>query len=84
MGPFDLVLCRNVLIYQDQEHRQEIIQAIHKKILPGGHFILGSEARIAGLDHLFEPKIVDKAVIYYLRDQNSKSKSSKLVFGSYC
>jgi chemotaxis protein methyltransferase CheR len=37
----DLVLCRNVLIYFDRPKMLEVIDAIHRALLPGGWLLLG-------------------------------------------
>lgn len=40
-GSFDLVLCRNVLIYFSEATRREVISRIVGHIVPGGYFITG-------------------------------------------
>ena len=41
-GPFDLVLCRNlVFTYFDERLQREIAHAIHKLLVPGGVLVLG-------------------------------------------
>lgn len=46
MGPFDFVLCRNVLIYFDQETRMEVLRQIAVTLAPGGVLMLGSSESI--------------------------------------
>ena len=41
LGMFDLVLCRNVLIYFDQETKNAIIDSINKVLYPQGVLLLG-------------------------------------------
>lgn len=65
IGPFDIVMCRNVLIYQDQEHREDILRRIHKLIVPGGAILLGGAERITGMDELFKAEILGRAVVYH-------------------
>jgi chemotaxis protein methyltransferase CheR len=48
---FDLVLCRNVLIYFDIEVRAHIVRRIRDNLAPGGFLVLGSsETSLAGVD----------------------------------
>ncbi len=42
LGPFDLVLCRNVLIYFDVLTKEQILAEIRGTIFRGGHLVLGS------------------------------------------
>lgn len=67
IGPFDLVLCRNVLIYQSVEKKRKIIAEIARRMVPGGYFILGAAESLMGLSDDFEQKQVDRAVVYEKR-----------------
>jgi chemotaxis protein methyltransferase CheR len=64
MGPFDVVMLRNVLIYHDQEHRSDILSRIHKLLTAEGRLVLGSAERVIGLDHLYEINVENRAVTY--------------------
>ncbi|HEX2228963.1 MAG TPA: protein-glutamate O-methyltransferase [Candidatus Binatia bacterium] len=46
---FDLILCRNVLIYFDQQHRAQIIDRLLRYLRPGGFFLIGHSERLVGL-----------------------------------
>ena len=46
---FDLILCRNVLIYFDQQHRVQIIDRLLRYLRPGGFFFIGHSERLVGL-----------------------------------
>ena len=61
---FDLVLCRNVLIYQNEERKKTIISNITKKITDQGAFILGSAESLIGLSDQFQQEIYKGAVFY--------------------
>ena len=41
LGVFDVVLCRNVLIYFDVETKKKILGEIRKNLVSGGYLVLG-------------------------------------------
>jgi chemotaxis protein methyltransferase CheR len=45
-GPFDLILCRNVLIYFDQQHRERIMDRLLTHLRPGGLLFIGHSERV--------------------------------------
>jgi chemotaxis protein methyltransferase CheR len=61
---FDLILCRNVLIYQNVERKTRILKKIHAAMAPGGILILGAGESLIGLSNDFTQEIVDGAVFY--------------------
>ncbi len=46
---FDIVFCRNVLIYFDRETQQKVINKLCMKLKPGGYFFLGHSESITGM-----------------------------------
>lgn len=47
LGPFDIVLLRNVLIYFDAETKVEVVDRVLEQLRPGGLFFLGTaEGRV--------------------------------------
>jgi chemotaxis protein methyltransferase CheR len=55
LGVFDLVFCRNVLIYLDQETKADIMTRIARVTDPSGHLILGSAETVVGLANAWKP-----------------------------
>jgi chemotaxis protein methyltransferase CheR len=51
-GPFDVIFCRNVLIYFDHETRTQVIKAMLDLLDPRGILVLGPSESALGLDHL--------------------------------
>jgi chemotaxis protein methyltransferase CheR len=47
-GPFDLILCRNlVFTYFDEPLQKEILEGLAKRLLAGGALVIGSHERLA-------------------------------------
>jgi len=42
LGAFDLILCRNVLIYFDEPTRAQVCRGLYRALRPGGWLALGS------------------------------------------
>jgi chemotaxis protein methyltransferase CheR len=53
-GPFDLICCRNVMIYFDRPTQQELVRRFWQLLAPGGWFFAGHSESFAALDHEFE------------------------------
>lgn len=64
LGTFDVVLCRNVLIYFDIETKRQILRNIRKTLAPGGYLILGSSETTLNIDETFGRRQVGRAVFY--------------------
>ena len=67
LGPFDLVFCRNVLIYFDAETKKEIVREIHGTLFRGGWLLLGGAETAFGVEEWFEKQTVGNAVVYVAR-----------------
>jgi len=51
----DILSCRNLLIYMDQELQKKLINLFFYSINPDGIMLLGSSETIGNLNHLFSP-----------------------------
>ena len=45
--PFDVILCRNVLIYLDEEARARVVELLAARLKPGGYILLGASDALA-------------------------------------
>ena len=41
LGQYDLVLCRNVMIYFNEESRKKLIEKLYRALKPGGYLFMG-------------------------------------------
>jgi chemotaxis protein methyltransferase CheR len=53
-GRFDLICCRNVMIYFDRPTRQQLVDRFWSLLAPGGYFLAGHSESFAALEHGFE------------------------------
>lgn len=66
-GPFDIIFCRNVLIYFDVETRRTVLERVTRLLRPGGCLLLGSAEAMTGLEGTLERRTVAGAVVYQRR-----------------
>jgi chemotaxis protein methyltransferase CheR len=55
LGSFDVIFCRNVLIYFDQETKINIFGRLAKATEPDGFLVLGAAETVVGLTDVFKP-----------------------------
>jgi len=55
LGNFDVVFCRNVLIYFDQETKIGVLNRIAKMLEGDGFLVLGAAETVVGLTEAFKP-----------------------------
>ncbi len=53
LGMFDVIFCRNVVIYFSPELRQRILRGFHRMLLPGGALVLGASESTYGITGAF-------------------------------
>lgn len=52
-GPFDAILCRNVMIYFDKATQQQLVERYWQLLRPGGYLFVGHSESLTGLAHKF-------------------------------
>ena len=57
---FDVIFCRNVMIYFDNDFRQQLLAKFYNHLRPGGYLILGHSESLFGLSDKFS--VVGKTI----------------------
>ena len=55
LGTFDVIFCRNVLIYFDQDTKTGIFERLAKMVEPDGFMVLGAAESVVGISDAFKP-----------------------------
>ena len=63
-GRFDVIFCRNVLIYFDDESRRVAAENLYDNLLPGGFICLGHTESMSRISPLFEVCRYSDAIVY--------------------
>lgn len=64
LGKFDVVFCRNVLIYFSAELKKDILTRIHAMLKPGGYLFLGASEALNGLPSHYQMVQCSPGIIY--------------------
>lgn len=63
-GPFDLVLCRNVMIYFNEATSRQVLGRLREALYAGGYLILGGSENLLSRDAGFSPGLDGQPSVY--------------------
>jgi len=64
LGKFDVIFCRNVLIYFSAELKLDILSRMRQVLNPGGYLVLGASESLNGLSDKYEMVQCRPGIIY--------------------
>lgn len=67
MGTFDIVFCRNVLIYFDTPTKREVLRKIRQVMAPDGVLYLGAAEMTMGVDDAWERVAIGRSSVHRIR-----------------
>ena len=77
LGTFDVVFCRNVLIYFDLKTKSDVLERIAQQLSPEGYLVLGAAETVVGLSESFKPHADKRGV--YVRSGNAAPKPFSMI-----
>lgn len=69
LGRFDVIYCRNVLIYFSADLKRDIMARLARALNPGGYLFLGASESVAGYSDAFEMLRDPVGIVYRLKSQ---------------
>ena len=74
MGKFDVIFCRNVLIYFDAESKKKVLARLSQQTAPDGYLVMGAAETVVGLSSEYAP--VENRRGLYARGGNAMAKTA--------
>lgn len=74
LGSFDLIMCRNVLMYFKEETRREVVAKLVRRLVPNGHLFVGHSESLHGFGLGLDTMA---PAMYQRRDQREASSSAR-------
>ena len=71
MGPFDAILCRNVLIYFSDVMIRRVVEHFYRALVPEGYLLLGHAESLSRITDIFTPIRFPGAMIYQRPEKGS-------------
>ncbi|UXI66654.1 CheR family methyltransferase [Tahibacter amnicola] len=72
-GEYDVIFCRNVLMYFSPEQAQELIARLTRALAPGGYLFLGHAETLRGLSQDFHLHHTHDTFYYQRREREAES-----------
>ena len=67
LGRFDIIFCRNVLIYFSAENKRDILSRMAQALNPGGYLFLGASESMSNYSNAFETVRCNPGVVFRKR-----------------
>jgi chemotaxis protein methyltransferase CheR len=75
LGQFDVVLCRNVLVYFDLKTKFDVLQKISRVLADDGVLYLGLDDAVSGVSDKFRAAVPEQGIFAVLRSGRPASSS---------
>ena len=61
---FDVIFCRNVLIYFDENAKKKVVSLLYDALKPGGYLFIGASESLHNVTRAFKPLVINRTVVY--------------------
>lgn len=78
LGLFDIVLCRNVLMYFDVTTKAQVLAQLRRQMLPDATLVLGAAETVLGMSTEFEPDWANRGLYRVARSAASDERIAAL------
>lgn len=82
LGTFDMIFCRNVLIYFDQPTKSMVLDKMAKQLAPDGFLVLGAAETVLGLTKSFKTVAGKRGLYEHEAAQTPQNGSATAAFSS--
>ena len=73
LNKYDVIFCRNVLIYQDKENKDAIMHNLYAALKPGGFLLMGAGESMIGSTVEFNQKSYSNMMVFRKPEQFKKA-----------
>jgi chemotaxis protein methyltransferase CheR len=80
LGRFDIVFCRNVAIYFNEQDRASLFQRVSQRLEPEGYLVIGSMESLTGVCPQFQSKRHLRSVYYQLNAPGPAAAPARPLF----
>lgn len=74
LGKFDIIFCRNVLIYFSPELKRDILQRIYGSLNPNGHLFVGASEAVNNLSDYYQMVQFSPGISYQAKPVAARSR----------
>jgi chemotaxis protein methyltransferase CheR len=64
LGKFDVIFCRNVMIYFDSEFKKKLVKIFYDMLNNNSYFFIGHSESLFGINSDFKTRLIDKTIAY--------------------
>lgn len=70
---FDVIFCRNVMIYFSEEVKKQLVRGFFNALRPGGYFYVGHSETLHGISKAFKLVYLKNALVYNKENANAET-----------
>lgn len=71
INKYDVIFCRNVLIYQNQENKNKILENLYTSLKPGGYLLMGAGESLIGSQIKLDQESLEGTMVFRKAELNS-------------